>query len=89
MARVKLQPPEPFNFQTQDKWPCWSRRFEQFIIASGLSTESEEHQVSTLLYCLRSESEDILASTNVIEEERKSYPSALNTLMTFLKFDTT
>ena len=89
MARVKLQPPEPFNFQTQDKWPRWCRRFEQFIIASGLSTESVECQVSTLLYCLRSESEDILASTNVIEKERKSYPSVLNTLMTFLKFDTT
>ena len=85
MASVKLQPLEPFNFQTPDEWPCWRRRFEQFRIASGLSTESEECQVSTLLYYLGSESEDILASTSVIKEERKSYPSVLKHCNDFFK----
>ena len=52
MANVKLQPPEPFNFQTPDEEPCWCRCFEQFRKALSLSIESEECQVNTLLYCL-------------------------------------
>ena len=71
MASVKLQPSEPFNFQTPDRWLHWHRHFEQFRIVSGLSTESEVHQLSTLLYCLGNESEDILTLTNVIREEKK------------------
>ena len=74
-----------YNFQTPDEWPRWRRCFEQFRIASGLSTESEECQVSTLLYYLGSESEDILASTSVIEEVRKSYPSVLKHFDDFFK----
>ena len=88
MASVKLQPPEPFNFKTPDEWPRWRRCFEQFRIALGLSTESEKCQVSTLLYCLRSESEDILASTNVNEKEEKLSVSSKH-FDFFLKFDTT
>jgi len=33
-------------------------------VASGLSKESQEHQVSTLLYCLSKEAEDVLESTS-------------------------
>ena len=39
-------------------------------IVSGLSRESEEYQVNTLLYCLGEEAKDILASTNIVETER-------------------
>ena len=39
--------------------------------------ESEECQVNTLLYCLGEEAEDILASTNIGEEDRKKYDSVL------------
>ena len=44
---------------------------------SGLLWESEERQVSTLLYYLGEEAKDILASTNIEEEDRKKYDSVL------------
>ena len=52
MASVPLQPPAKFNFSNPDEWPKWRRRFEQFRIASGMAGESEERQISTLLYYL-------------------------------------
>jgi len=34
-------------------------------------------QVSTLLYCLGEEADDILASTNITDEDRKKYSEVL------------
>ena len=55
---VSLSPPAAFPFKTLDVWPKWCRRFEQYQVASGLSKESQERQISTLLYCLGEEAED-------------------------------
>ena len=49
MAGIRIEPPEPFVFDKPDGWPQWKRHFEQFIIASGVSEESELRKVSTLL----------------------------------------
>ena len=65
-----LSVPAAFSFDTPVDWPKWKRRFHQHHHASGLSQESEERQVNTLLYCLGEEAEDILASTNIGETER-------------------
>ena len=74
---ASLSVPAAFPFDTPDHWPKWKRRFQQYRLASGLSQESEERQVNTLLYCLGEEAEDILASTNIGEEDRKKYDSVL------------
>ena len=58
MADSRLVPPQPFDFRKPDEWPRWLRRFEQYRVASGLSTEDEEKQVNTLLYCLGEEAGD-------------------------------
>ena len=73
MASLGLQPPDPFNFRNPDEWPKWKRRFEQFRSASGLESKGEQRQVSTLLYCLGEEADDVLTSTNISEENRKKY----------------
>ena len=78
---ASLSPPAAFPFDTPDLWPKWKRRFEQYRVASGLSKEAEERQVSTLLYCLGEEAEDILVSTNISDDHRKQYEAVL------LKFD--
>ena len=72
MASIRLEPPEPFNFKQPDEWPNWKWRFEQYRVASGLAEESELRQVSTLLYCMGRETGDVLASTNITEEEENS-----------------
>ena len=83
--QVSLQPPQPFPFDTPDEWPKWRRRFEQFCVASGLSKEDEERQVSTLLYCLGEEADDVLTSTNISAESRKKYDDVLAKFYTHFK----
>ena len=78
MASIRLQPPEPFQFKRPDDWPKWKRRFEQFRAASGLAKEGEEQQVSTLLYCLGEDAEDVLISMNIAAEDRKSYEAVIS-----------
>ena len=77
MASLRLQPPAPFPFHQPDEWAKWKRRFEQFCLASGLSTEGEERQVSTLLYTMGEEAEDILMSTNISDEDKKNYKQVI------------
>ena len=45
------------------EWSRWKSRFEQFRYASGLSDKDDARQISTLLYCLGEEAEDVLKST--------------------------
>ena len=59
VASVQLKAPKPFDFKQLDKWSKWKKRFEQFRVASGLSVENGSRQVSTLLYCLGEEAEDV------------------------------
>ena len=77
MASLRLDVPEQFDFRSPDDWPRWKKRFEQFRLASGLATESEARQISTLLYCLGEDLKDVPGSTNITSEERKSYNTVL------------
>ena len=77
MATIQMQIPQPFDFSRPDEWSRWKRRFEQFRYASGLSQESGERQVSTLLYCLGQDADDVLRSTNIAEDKRKDYQEVL------------
>ena len=75
MAGIYFQSLEKFDFKQPDEGPRWLKHFEQFHTLSGLSEESDKRQVNTLLYCLGEEGEDLLYSTNITEDERKSYSS--------------
>ena len=66
--------PAKLNFSNPDECP---KRFKQFCIASGMAGESEERQISTLLYCLGEEAEDVLTSTNISEANRGRYAHVL------------
>ena len=78
MANLRLQPPEGFNFRNPDDWPKWKRRFEQFRSASGLVNESEQRQVSTLLYCMGEEADEVLTSTDASAEDRSNYSAVVS-----------
>ena len=85
MATVQLQPPDPFDFKKPDDWPRWRRRFEQYRVASGLAEESETRQVSTLLYCMGEEADDVLKSTNISAESRRKFETVLDKFDKFFK----
>ena len=78
MAMVNLQPPAPFCFQKTDEWPEWKRHFKQYRLASGLADLGEEQQVSTLLYCLGEDAEDVLDTTKITSENRKKYSKVVD-----------
>ena len=72
-----LHTPAPFPFNSPDEWPKWKRSFEQYRIVSGLAKEDDERQVSTLLYCLGEEADDVLTSTNITVESQKKFADVL------------
>ena len=74
---ISLQTPGAFRFDRPDEWAKWKRRFEQFRLVSGLSAQSKERQVCTLLYTLGEDAEDVLSSTNISQEDRKKYAEVM------------
>ena len=72
MADSRLVLPQPFDFRKPDEWPRWLRRFEQYRVASGLSTEDEGKQVNTLLYCLDEEAGEVFAACDATDKAKKA-----------------
>ncbi|XP_065192543.1 uncharacterized protein K02A2.6-like [Sycon ciliatum] len=56
---AKFQPPESFDFSAPENWPRWKSRFTRFQIATKLSSESADVQISTLIYSLGPTADDI------------------------------
>ena len=71
------KPPENFDFAKPDQWSKWKKCFEQFASASGLDKDQEARRISTLLYCLGEEADDVLSSTNITSDDRKKYDSVV------------
>ena len=85
MATIRLETPEAFDFKNPDDWARWKARFKQFRLASGLSTESETRQVSTLLYCMGQDADNVLTSTNISDKDREKYTSVMAKFEEFFK----
>ena len=84
-ASFQLQPPAPFNFNQPEEWPRWKSRFEQFRLALGLSAAEDEQQVSTLLYCLGEQAEEVLRSANTSTADRSKHDTLMTKLDSFFK----
>ena len=67
----RLQPPQKFDFTATWNWQTWRQRFQRFRIASKLSEESAETQVSTLIYCMGIEAEPIYKSLSFKKKENE------------------
>ena len=68
-----LHPLGPFNFHTPEEWTKWSKRFDQFRLAPGLSEKLEEKQVSTFVCCFRKQAEEFLLSMGAGETDHATY----------------
>ena len=78
MANIRFEPPPVFDFKNPDEWPHWKRRFEQFRLASGLAKEEESRQVSSLLYCLGEEGEDVLLALKIVDKAQMKYDEVVH-----------
>jgi len=72
---MNLQPPKTFSFANCEEWPKWKRRFKQYRQASSLIDKGEERQVSTLLYCLGEDTEEVL---RISAEDKKKYSKVID-----------
>ena len=70
---VFLLPPERFDFGHPDTWPCWVKRFERYRVALGLSDKDEQVRISTLIYAMGEEADNILASFGLSERDSGSF----------------
>ncbi|KAI2647390.1 Transposon Tf2-8 polyprotein [Labeo rohita] len=74
----KFNPPESFNFDRPSEWPTWRQRFARFRTATKLSKEDKEVQISTLIYAMGIEAENIFKSfTFTAEESDDDYDTVL------------
>ena len=60
MASIRLETPEPFDFENPDGWVRWKSQFQQ---ASGLSNDTQIRGGSTLLYTIGPDADNDLTST--------------------------
>ena len=85
MASLHTSPPQPFDFATPEEWPRWIRCFEHFREAAGLIANAETSQISTLIYSMGDQAEDILRSFSLTEAQRGKYDIVKEKLEHFVK----
>jgi hypothetical protein len=73
MATFQVAAPELFNFSKPETWHKWMQRFDCFRSASGLEDKSGVTQVNSLIYSMGTEADDIFASFELNDENKKKY----------------
>ena len=62
MASFRFPPPESFNFERPSEWPEWKERFTRYRLASKLHKDTDEVQISALIYSMGRQGEHIFKS---------------------------
>lgn len=73
----KFQPPAEFDFCSPNKWEDWRDRFLRYRLATKLNKEAGEIQVSSLIYSMGIDAENILRSSGLTNEQAKSFDTVL------------
>jgi hypothetical protein len=78
----KFNPPNSFDFTRPQDWPNWKSRFERFCIVTELTEEDENIQLSSLIYAMGLEAENIFKSFVFANDDEKD-----NYKVVMAKFD--
>ncbi|CAC5408776.1 unnamed protein product [Mytilus coruscus] len=73
MTTFQVAAPEKFDFCKPETWTKWIQRFDRFRSALGLEEKAGATQVNSLIYTMGPEADDIFASFDLSEENRKKY----------------
>lgn len=81
---AKFNPPEKLDFTRPEQWPEWRQRFQRYRVATKLNMEDGDVQVSTLLYALGTEAEQVF-NTFVFsdDEDVDDFETVLDKLNTY------
>ena len=82
---MNLQLPKLLSFVNSEEWPKWKGWFEQYRQASNLIDKGEECQVSTLLYCLGEDTEEVLDTTQISAEDKKKCNKVIDEFEKYFK----
>lgn len=64
---------KPFDFKQPHNWSKWKSTSSNSASCQGLVKEDESRQVNTPFYWLGEESDDVLTSTNITDEDMNKY----------------
>ena len=85
-AMARFQPPAAFNFSSPDRWPAWKLRFSRFRMAAKLSIETEEIQVSTLLYSLGPDADPVFEyQLGLSDADKRKYAEVVEAFDTYFR----
>ncbi|XP_019725289.1 uncharacterized protein LOC109515746 isoform X2 [Hippocampus comes] len=69
---AKFNPPGSFPFDRPTEWADWKQRFQRFRVATKLNNEDGEVQVSSLIYAMGAEAENIFKAFTFADEADKT-----------------
>lgn len=84
---AKFNPPESFNFERPSDWQAWRQRFTRYRLAAKLDKEDGVVQVSTLIYVMGGEAENIFKSFSFEEPDEDGLDESEDYKTVLAKFD--
>ncbi|UYV60122.1 K02A2.6-like, partial [Cordylochernes scorpioides] len=63
------QPPETFDFSTPNEWPKWRKRFERYLVVSGMKKKEEADKIDLFMYLMGDRADDIFRTFKFEKEE--------------------
>ncbi|UYV81264.1 hypothetical protein LAZ67_20000582 [Cordylochernes scorpioides] len=58
-----------FAFSTPNEWPKWRKRFERYLVVSGMKKKEEAYKIDLLMYLIGDRADDIFRTFRFEKEE--------------------
>ncbi|UYV72531.1 K02A2.6-like [Cordylochernes scorpioides] len=68
-SAARIQPPETFDFSTPNEWPKWKKRFERYLVVSGMKKKEEADKIDLFMYLMGDRADDIFRTFKFEKEE--------------------
>ncbi|UYV80506.1 K02A2.6-like [Cordylochernes scorpioides] len=69
---AQIQPPETFNFSTPNEWPKWRKRFERYLVVSGMKKKEEADKIDLFIYLMGDRADDIFRTFKFEKKEEET-----------------
>ncbi|UYV62131.1 hypothetical protein LAZ67_1007944 [Cordylochernes scorpioides] len=66
---AQIQPPETFDFSTPNEWPKWRKRFERYLVVSGMKKKEEADKIDLFMYLMGDRADDIFRTFKFEKQE--------------------
>ncbi|UYV83039.1 hypothetical protein LAZ67_22001911 [Cordylochernes scorpioides] len=66
---AQIQPPETFDFSTPNEWPKWRKRFERYLVVSGMKKKEEADKIDLFMYLMGDRADNIFRTFKFEKEE--------------------